>query len=264
MASPVSYAFRRFVEDRIHTDASDAILKVTPIVTLNELYDGFGVSAEDKETLMRADERSWMRHLTTYQLRLDGFGIIRDVPVEIRASFPRQYGHITPNNIFAPIFKFTQEWSILHYVTSEVIQLVSRNAVPVVFPWLNDIIKEEDFNYEKDANNRKFFQLNNIRNSAEKQRFRTCMLAFRQKPKNIPVVPTSLREAIALGNKLYTQHRLLKDRPNRMVPDDSVRIQTKLSTDYIPQYLKDAVDEMRQFQTDLHHKLLYALNDYDD
>jgi hypothetical protein len=64
-------------------------------------------------------------------------------------------------------------------------------------------------------------------------------------------VPTVAREDIALGNKLYTQFRLLKDRPIRNVMEGMIRVETKLSDDYVPQYIKDAVEEMKDFQNTL-------------
>jgi hypothetical protein len=249
--SPVSYHFRRFIQDRIELDATDVIRKVAPVISLDALYDAFGVSPDDKETLLKADERAWYRHHNTYKVQLRGFGTIREVPVEIKAPLPRQYGYITAGSELAPTFKFTQEWSILHYITSEVIQYVSRTAVAGVFPWLPDVVREEEYNYEKDAKNRNFHAKYSIRQSEDKRKFHSCMIALTLPPKNIPVVPTVAREAIALGNKLYTQFRLLKDRPIRNVMEGMIRVETKLSDDYVPQHIKDAVEEMKDFQNTL-------------
>jgi hypothetical protein len=128
---------------------------------------------------------------------------------------------------------------------------VARNAVAGVFPWLPDVIREEDYNYDKDAKNRNFHAKYSIRQSEDKRKFHSCMIALTQPPKNIPIVPTVAREAIALGNKLYTQFRLLKDRHAKDTPDDRVKIETRIHEDYVPQHIKDAVEEMKDFQNTL-------------
>ena len=65
-------------------------------------------------------------------------------------------------------------------------------------------------------------------------------------PKNIPLVPTPVRDAIALGNKLYTQMRLLKDRPHRPINGDThIVLLPSIDDNYVPQFIKIALEEMR-------------------
>lgn len=245
-AFPVSYGFSKFVQYKIEKDATSVIRMVAPIVTLEELYDGFGVDAETKDIMMRTDNLTRRYNHQTYLMNLVGFDTTGPVPVKLEASLPRKYETLTAGSVFAPIFKFTQEWSIVHYMAEKVLPLISRSAISGVFPWIPDLIREEGYKFGKDEKNRDFHRRYGI-GLRDRSKTDSCIKAAMKAPKNIPLVPSALRDAIRLGDKLYTQYRLLKDRPVRTFDSEThVILLPHVDDKYVPQSIKNGIDEMKE------------------
>lgn len=253
-AFAVSYSFSRtFVLSKIETDAHMAIDGVAPIVTLEELYNGFEIDDDTKATLLRADKKTWLRHYNTYQLTLIGFNLKgAKVPVTIKASLPHGYDVLTARSVFAPVFRFAQEWSIFHYVVKEVMPYIGRNAISTTFPWIRDFIQEENYDFTKDAKNKAFYRKWMLGNANDRRTCDTCVRAVFKPPyPNMPLLPNGLREAAALGSKLYTQYRLLKQRPHRPMDDSQFKITPQIDDALVPEYIQKAVEEMKEFQQQL-------------
>lgn len=253
-----SYSFNRFIRDRIENDAHDAIDRVSPIVTLEELYDGFQVDEDTKRQLMKmTSDDGWFRHFRTYELRLIGFDTQLPVPVDIRASLPKGYEVLTARSVFAPVFVFAQEWSIFHYAVSQMLPLMTRSAVANVFPWIRDLIHEEDYDFSKDAKNHTFFAKYQIKTAYDKKTCKVSMQAAMRPSKIMPILPDCLRRAAFLGGKLYTQYRLLKQRPRRRQEDDMFKIAPRMSSTFVPQLYIDAIEEMQRYQRELKEQALH-------
>lgn len=251
-----SYSFNKFIRDRIEADAYDAIDRVSPTVSLEELYDGFNVDPNTKQQLLKMSNDDWFRHYRTYELHLIGFDIKSPVPVDIRASLPKGYEVLTARSVFAPVFVFAQEWSILYYAVSNILPLITRSSIANVFPWMRDLIREEEYDFDKDARNRMFFAKYNIKTAYDKRGCVASINAIMRPSKIMPILPNSLRRAAALGGKLYTQYRLLKQRPPRRV-EDKYKIAPQMHDSFVPQHYRDAIEEMRQYQRELKEQALH-------
>lgn len=252
----IPWTFVGFMKRRVQSDIEDAIDRSAPIVTLEELYDGFKVDPDTKATLIKADDNAWFRHYRTYQLTLAGFNTVRPVPVDIRASLPRGYEVLTARSVFAPVFKFTQDWSILHYLVENIMPLIGRDQISITFPWMVDLMQEEmaEGDYIFGSKNLRFYQRHMINNANDRNKCDTCIKAMMKPCKSgMPLLPSGLREAALSGNRLYTQYRLLKQLPRRNIKDgDSLfKISPRMDIAFVPQVIVDAVNEMKEFQLEL-------------
>ena len=244
---PVSWSFTRVMQTRVEEDARRTLEKVAPIFSIDGLYAAFKVEEDVKRDLLRAEQHASFRFFRTYSLYLVGFGIDGiSVPCEIRATIPTKYSVVTVDSELAPVFKFTQEWSMLHYVVRNVMPYLSRGAVGAVFPWMRDLIKEQDYRFDKEAKNKNFYRNHGVNGANDRKAADACIRALVGPSGNLPAIPYLVGQAAELGNKLYTQVRLLKDRRGMSVPNDHVQVLPNMDDKYVPQELKNAVDEMRE------------------
>jgi hypothetical protein len=243
-------SFVNLVKDIIEQYSTLTANKISVSLTLEDLYQALNLNSNTGQILLEASQCIITQGMQWHDINLINPTTTRPVAVFCaNALLPDGPKTLIISNNHKPLVQVIREWSILRYVVIEVLPLVGRNAVGSLLPWLKDVFVDLNFNFGGNATtNRAFFRRYSI--SPRHQAITgTCIKALNKPQKHIPVVPTVLGNALLTGNKLFTQYRLIKDKPD--TPDIPGRAYLKftISNGFVPQYIKDAVQEMKDFQT---------------
>jgi hypothetical protein len=241
-----TWCFASYVEQKVVSTASMMIDKLTPNIDLDELSKMFDIPKE----FMVSDNSVYR---WSYDFTIEGIGIIEPVPFTIRAPIPynRRILSLTACSQLLPIIKLTREWSMLKYVVAKITPCFTRNSISVIFPWLPNILREEDFDWTRGARNFDFYNKYGIRKHNNRVKMEACMhAALKPNYKSVPLTPTLVRDTALLGNKLFTQARLMREQRVVPAPADTLKITPSLSDNYMPVALKEAVEEMRRYHYD--------------
>ena len=247
------YYFRSFLKERISNDAVEMVSKLTPVVTVDELYDELQINMEKRRILKEVySNTGYWNNYHNIRFMLDDYTYIGGFELNIMLPKPEQMEilNVNKSRLFEPIVRLAQKWTILGYVTHEVSGFINRDALSAVFPWLRSVIMDEQYSLDDETKfNYAFFGRYSVRRKKDKDTLDTCMRIAMRQPKNIPMLPKAVKEHILIGNELFTQTRLLKDRPKREAPSNMTRVLPSFDYHYkfetVPPPIKELIEKTK-------------------
>ena len=262
---PIYPKFKIWIVNLINTQAAYVIGHVTKDLTTKELFEAL-VPEEHWKTMRAAAELMSFERVQAIKVSLNYLGSLYQFNVTFihRPAFyvliPRTLNSIEPNTklheYLTPAFSIACDWMMLRHVTQELMKLIdNRNMLSALFPWLPALVRDNGWIYEdeEDVTNydlhrkreRWYDNEMDIRGRADRINCDRTFLAILNRKASIPPLTTSVREAIALGDKLFTQYRLLKQE-NRIIEHDQCSIIPHLGTSFVPLTLLKGLEDTKQ------------------
>lgn len=265
---PIYPKFKQWLNDKINIQAGYVISHVTKDLTAKELFEAL-VPEEYWKTLRAAAELMLPERTQSFKVSINYMGSLYSFNttfIHKPASYvllPRYLNHIEPNTklmeYVTPAFSIACDWMTLRYVVSELIKLIdNRQMLSTLFPWLPALVRDSGWKYmdEDDITDYDAFR--------NRQRWYDDEMDIKNKPDRIncdrtfravlnyrvptPPLAASVREAIALGDKLFTQYRLLKQE-NRTIEHNECSIIPSFGTSFVSANLiKGLVDTKQIFE----------------
>lgn len=262
---PIYPKFKSWLNDKITTQASYVISHVTKNLTVDELFEAL-VPEEHWQTLRTAAELMPFERSQNERVSLNYNGATYSFNVTFihkpasHILLPRVLNWIEPNTklmeYLTPVFSIACNWMTLRFVVQELMKLMdNRNMLSNLFPWLPHLIRDSGWvyvnegdvtDYSKQRDREKWYDNEmDIKSKVDRQNCDRTFLAVLNYRTSIPPLASSVRAATALGDKLFTQYRLLKQE-NRIVEHNQSAIIPSLNGNFISPDLIKGLEDTRQ------------------